>query len=437
MAQKSTFFSRSRIKLFALFSLFALAWLLLVNLWSPTKKVRFHLDIHYDVSDPQFRATISSLLGPPLVPGNTITPLLNGDQIFPAMLEEIAKAKTSITLETFIYWSGTIGEKFTAALEDRARHGVKIDILLDWLGSRKFEEKLLERLKSAGVHLFFYHPVRWYDLDRLNNRTHRRLMVIDGIVGFIGGVGIADDWLGNGLQDGRWRDTHYKVTGPVVSQIQAGFSDNWIRTQEDVVEGERYFPTGHLSEQSNGVPGVFAQVFKSSADEGATSARLLFLYSIVAAKHSIDIENAYFLPDEQFIEELKKAVARGVRVRVLAPSGKTDTQIALKASHADWGELLKAGVQIWTYTPAMLHNKLMIIDSVWTSVGSANFDPRSFRLNKEANLNVWDREFAADQVRHFEDDLKVSKRIDQSNWDDRPWLERATDTLLLIVKPQL
>ncbi len=412
--------------------------LLLVNLWSPYKKVKFKIKTDYSVESLEFQRSISALIGGELIPGNCIRPLQNGDEIFPAMLEAMAQAKHSICLESFIFWRGEVGTRFTDMLCRKSAEGVRVSMLVDWLGSKDFDQKLLRRLDECKVEVHFYHPPRWYTLSRLNNRTHRKIMTIDGRIGFIGGVGIADDWLGNGLQAKRWRDSHYRVTGPVVAQIQATFCDNWIMSQEGVPHGSDYFPDlkGDLNFESGDFP-VTAQMFMSSSDEGASSLRLLFLYSIAAAAKSIDIASAYFVPDEYTIRQIIKASKRGVLVRVMVPGSKIDSRVTRKASRAIWGQLILSGVEIYEYLPSMLHCKLMVVDDIWTCIGSANFDSRSFRINDEANLNVHDRAFAMAQKAVFETDLSHSRRVSYDFWHKRPLWKRATDYVVLLVRSQL
>jgi cardiolipin synthase len=371
------------------------------------------------------------LLGPALVDGNRAETLLNGDEIFPAMLKAIRGAKKTITFETYIYWSGAIGKEFADALSERARAGVKVHILLDWLGSQKMEAALLDEMKTSGVEIEKYHPIRWYTLDRLNNRTHRKLLVTDGRIGFTGGVGIADEWNGHAQDEKHWRDTHYRIEGPVVAQMQAAFVDNWTKVSGRVLNGEDYFPP------LDAVGEYFGQVFKSSVDGGAESMQLMYLLSIAAAAKSIDLSMAYFVPDELALDALEAALKRGVRVRIIMPGQKTDASLVRRASRATWGRILQAGAEMYEYEPTMFHCKVFVVDGLWTSVGSTNFDTRSFRLNDEANLNVHEREFARRQIHDFEADLKKSRRITLEEWTNRPFGEKAWERFLALFGPQL
>jgi cardiolipin synthase len=401
-----------------------------LNLTSPEEKHDYRIN-PVALEETTFERSMTHLLGPPLVGGNRVQTLLNGDEIFPAMLAAIRSAEWSITFETFIYWAGEIGEEFSNALADRAAAGVEVHVLLDWLGSDKLDNDSLQRMKDAGVHVERYRPLRWYHLSRLNHRTHRKIMVVDGKVGFIGGVGIADQWLGHAQSPDHWRDTHYQVEGPVVADLQAAFLDNWIKSRADVLNDDRYFP----SLQPAG--DVKAQVFKSSSREGSSSARLMFLISIEAARQRLLIENSYFVPDNRCVEALVTAAKRGVEIEILVPNHHTDVPLARRASRARWGPLLEAGIAIYEYQPTMLHCKLMVVDDRWTTVGSTNFDNRSFRLNDEANLNVLDEAFAAEQTRIFADDRQRSRHIRLEEWRSRPRREKLQELLAALLRSQL
>jgi cardiolipin synthase len=365
------------------------------------------------------------------VDGNRAETLLNGDEIFPAMLKAIREAKRTITFETYIYWSGKIGKEFADALSERARSGVKVHILLDAIGSQKMEAALLDEMKQSGVEIEKYHPIRWYTLDRVNNRTHRKLLVTDGRIGFTGGVGIADEWSGHAQDENHWRDTHYRVEGPVVAQMQAAFVDNWTKVSGRVLDGEEYFP----ALQPAGP--LLGQVFKSSADGGAESMHLMYLLSIAASGKSIDLSMAYFVPDALALDALEAALKRGVKVRIVMPGKKTDASLVRRASRSTWGQILRAGAELYEYQPTMYHCKVFVVDGLWTSVGSTNFDSRSFRLNDEANLNIHDRDFAQRQLRDFEADIRKSRRITLAEWENRPLTEKAWEHFLGLFGSQL
>ena len=403
-----------------------------MNFMTGEKKIAQRIEPLYSVSDPQFLRSMGTLLGPAMLDGNSVKGLLNGDEIFPEILAAVRGAQKTIVFETYIYWTGKIGTELAEALAERARHGVKVHVLLDWAGCADMDEHLGEIMEAASVQIKKYHPLRWYNLSRMNNRTHRKLLVVDGKIGFTGGVGIADLWLGNAQDPSHWRDSHYRLLGPAVAQMQAAFMDNWMKTSGEVLHGEAYFPK--LEPEGE----ALAQVFKSSPGEGSESARLMYLLSIASARKHVRIAASYFVPDDLSIETLVAARERGVTIEVILPGGeKSDTKITGKASRSRWGDLLKAGVMIYEYQPTMYHCKVMIVDDVWTSVGSTNFDNRSFRLNDEANLNVFDHAFAAAEVKSFEDDRSKSTVVTLEMWQNRPWTEKLAEHAAGLLRSQL
>jgi len=367
------------------------------------KQARQEVAPLYSASSPEFRQSAGSLLGPNFVSGNSITTLVNGNQIFPAMLGAIRSAKHSINFETYVFWDGQIGREFTEALAERARAGVKVSAILDAQGTNKMGMENLARLREAGVEVVKYHSVFWLDPRRYNNRSHRKLLIVDGKIGFIGGVGIADQWTGNADSPQHWRDNHYKVTGPVVAQMQAIFMANWLKTRGNVLHGADYFPplasTGPY----------LAQALRSSARNANLD--LMYLLAIASAQKTLRIENAYFLPDDLTRKELINAAKRGVKVEIIVPGKLIDQKLVRAASKRHWPELVKANAKIYEYQPTMVHVKLMIVDGAFVSVGSGNFDNRSISLNDEANLDVLDRNFAAEQTRLFEMDKKQSHEM--------------------------
>ena len=408
--------------------------LLALNFTAGEKKVQQQLPRLYSTASPDFERALGSLLGPGIVGGNAVTELLNGDHIFPPMLAAIQAAQKSITFETYIYWSGDIGKQFADALSERARAGVRVHVLLDWVGSAKMEASYLTEMQQAGVQIEKFHKPHWYNLARLNNRTHRKLLVVDGQAAFTGGVGIAPQWTGKAQDPGHWRDSHYLVRGPVVAQMQATFLDNWLKVTGKVLHGDLYFPP---LAQDPPAGSQKAQMFSSSPSSGSESMQLMYHLAITAAERSIDLSVAYFVPDELTRKLLMDALARGVRVRFITPGEHTDTETVKAASRATWGPLLQAGALIYEYQPTMYHCKVMIVDQLLVSVGSTNFDNRSFRLNDEANLNVYDAAFAKRQTEVFEDDLKRSRRVTYEEWLNRPLREKAHEKLTGWLRSQL
>ena len=385
----------------------------------------------YGTAEPQFQRVMGTLLGPGIVDGNRAQEYLNGDQIFPAMLGAIRSAKRSITFETYIYWSGDIGREFADALAERARAGVKVHVLLDWVGSAKIDESFYAEMEKAGIEVKKFHKPHWSNLGKMNNRTHRKILISDGKLGFTGGVGIAPQWTGNGQDADHWRDTHYSVEGPVVAQMQAVFMDNWLKAAGQVLHGEAYFP------QIAAVGTSRAQVFSSSPTNGSENMHLMYLMAITAATKSIDISSAYFVPDDVSTRAMTDALKRGVKIRIITPGKIIDTDTVRAASRGTWGPLLQAGAQIFEYQPSMYHCKAMIVDNIMVSVGSTNFDNRSFRLNDEANLNIYDVPFATRQTAVFEDDLKNAQQITHAMWLERPWREKMGERIALLLESQL
>jgi cardiolipin synthase len=408
-----------------------LAVALAMNFATPEKRLQNAPPHRYSIADPQFRREMGVLLGPAILHGNRVTDLENGDEIFPAMLDAIRSAQKTITFETYIYWSGDIGKRFSDALSERARAGVKVNVTIDWAGSSDIDPQVIPEMQRAGVHVERYRPLRWYNISRLNNRTHRKLLVIDGKLGFTGGVGIGVPWEGHAQDVDHWRDIHFRIEGPVVAQMQSAFNDNWVKTTGDLLNGQDYFPV--IDEAGP----MDANMFMSSPSGGSESMHLMYLLVIAAAEHAIDMEAAYFIPDALMMKVLLAARARGVKIRILMPGKNTDSGAVRLASKADWEPLLAAGVEMYEYDPTMLHNKLVIVDGELTSVGSTNFDQRSFELNDEATLNVYDRDFAAHMTDVFNADLRRATPYTLQMWRNRPWTERFAETFIRPIKSQL
>jgi cardiolipin synthase len=367
----------------------------------------------------EFRSSAGALLGPDFVAGNTITTLVNGTQIFPAMLDAIRSARHSINFEAYWFVDGQIGREFTEALAERARAGVKVSAILDALGTHKMGMENLARLREAGVEVVKYHSIFWLDPRRYNHRTHRKLLIIDGETAFIGGVDIADEWTGNADSPQHWRDNHYEVTGPVVAQLQAIFMANWLKTRGNVLHGEDYFPP------LAGTGPCLAQALRSSA--GNANLDLMYLLAIASAQKTLRIQNPYFLPDELTRKELINAARRGVKVEIIVPGKHINQKFVRAASKDHWPELIKAGINIYEYQPTMVHVKLIVVDDTFVSVGSGNFDNRSIQLNDEANLDVLDRGFAAQQTRLFNLDKKQSHEWTLDKTGGLHLLEKAAD----------
>lgn len=395
------------------------------------RRIEHRIHPRHHVEDPSFLRTMGSLLGPAILPGNRVDTLQDGDEGFGSMLEAIRAAERTVVFETYVYWSGTIGREFAEAFASKAREGVRVHVLVDWAGSQSMDRSAMERMAESGVEIRHYRPPHWYELTRMNRRTHRKILVVDGRIGFTGGIGIADVWRGRGQDPEHWRDLHYRVQGPCVSQMQAAFLDNWMEATGEILHGDDYFPelpaAGHY----------LAQVFKSVGDDGSESARVMYLLSIALAQRSILVASSYFVPDRVAVRALVDACRRGVAVEIIVPGEHMDIPIVQMASRWRWGPLLAAGVSIHEYRPTMYHVKLLIIDDLWVSVGSTNFDPRSFRLNDEVNLNVYDRGFALEQRAIFEADRARSRPVTLEEWRTRPIRQKVLDRLAAVFRSQL
>jgi len=393
--------------------------------------MRYHMRHQFGVRDFAFCQTMHALTGADLSVGNRIDILKNGVQIFPAMLSAVRAARKTINLEFYIFWDGDIGRTFAEAFAERARAGVKVNVILDAVGSSPMSRELVLFLEGNGVSVEWYHPIRWYTLSRVNHRTHRKLLVVDGEVGFCGGVGIADLWLGDADSEEHWRDTVARVEGPAVTQMQFAFMDNWIKSRGELLTGLDYFP--RLSPHGT----CRAQVLKSSPSEGSSAVKLMYIVSIVSAQKSIYISSAYFIPDADTMRALEGAVKRGVDVRVIVPGELSDVPIVRHAGRFFYNRLLRRGIRIFEYQPTMMHAKTMVVDGIWTTIGSSNFDDRSFRLNDEVNVNVYDEGIAAQMQQMFFQDLARCEEVERRRWIKRPWMDRVKERLAGWFKPQL
>ncbi len=398
------------------------------NFFPAEKKVRSLITADYHPGDDTFTRTMGNVLGPPLLEGNKITPLQNGAEIFPAMLEAIRSAERTITFENFLLAEGEVTDAFAAALAERARAGVKVHYLQDAMGSNCIHGRAMKLIKRSGVQVEIYRFVRF---TSINFRTHRKILVIDGKLGFIGGVGISDAWKGDGRTKGLWRDTHYQVEGPAVAQLQQAFIDNWLETRTELLHGDLYFPKIETAGEHK------CQIFKSSAGEGSDSARLMLLVSIAAARKTIRIANAYFVPDDLCRRTLIEALHRGVQVEIITPGPDFDAPTVRAVGKARWKPLLEAGARFYEYQPARFHCKYLLVDGCWASVGSANLDNRSLSLNEEANLNVLDKEWAQAHARIFDEDKSHSCEITLRDWHRRPFPEKVRGNLAMIFRQQM
>jgi cardiolipin synthase A/B len=407
-----------------------LAGIVAINVLPDRRELRDPVDPVVLTSDPAFLRTVGGLYGSNLLAGNRIETLVNGNEIFPAMLDAIRSAQISINFETYVYWSGLIAREFAEALSERARAGVEVRVMMDWAGSVPTDPDLLELMEAAGVQVVRFRPIHWYTLDRVNNRTHRKLLVVDGRVGFTGGVGIGDEWLGDARAPDEWRETHYRVTGPVVAMLQGGFVSNWVEDSGEVLQGDAHFPP--LEPAGDAV----AQMVISSTG-GRNYMHLMMMTVLAAAESHIRMTTPYFVPDRVAKAQLLQARRRGVEVDIIVPGEHMSKEFVRGASRHLWGPLLEAGIRIHEYEPTFMHAKLLVVDEAFATVGSTNFDERSFRLNDEANLNVFDAEFAREQIALFEQDLAQSRPITLEMWQNRPFRQKAADWVLSWFRAQL
>ncbi len=388
------------------------------------------------LADSSFIPTVEAYTAAPVVGGNAVDLLLNGDMIFPAKLAAIRSARRTITYTQYVYEGGAIARALVEAFAERCRAGVRAHILLDGFGSLAMPAEYREVMKQAGCEVATFRPLSPlallspFGLGRDNKRNHRRILVVDGRVGFTGGSGVSQKWMGDGRTDGQWRDTDVRVEGPVVEFLQGAFAENWLETTGNVLGGEDYFPK--LSPQGP----VVAQVVRSSPAGGSFAMYTMFLVAMSSARRSIYITNPYFLPDDRMIQALTAARGRGVRVVLLLP-GAIDNNLVRQVSRAKFGELLKAGIEIHEYRAGLLHAKTMAIDGGWATIGSTNLDNRSFALNDELNLVVYNREVVSRLEKIFTEDLAYSRKIDDQQWRERGPVARLLGLLSLPIRDQL
>jgi len=394
--------------------------------------VQPHLELPaLQMGEPAFRSTVVAYTGNAVVPGNRVEVLLNGDQIFPAKIAAIRAARKSITYAQYVFEEGAPAADTAQALAERCRAGLPVHVLLDAVGALAMPVQYRDWMVEAGCQVASYRPLTPWTFDRVNERNHRRILVVDGVVGFTGGSGTSGKWSGNGKQDGHWRDTDVRVEGPVVEQLQGAFAENWLEATGVALGGPAYFPRP-LEVKG----GVDAQVVRSSPAGGSVAMYTMFLLAMTAARRSIYITNPYFVPDEKMVETLIQARRRGVRVVLLLP-GAIDHNLVRQASRGGFGRLLKEGIEIHEYKPAMLHAKTMVIDSMWATVGSTNLDRRSFALNEELNLVIYDAGVARRLEQVFEKDLSESGVVTYKRWASRGLMSRVLEFLAVPVRDQL
>jgi cardiolipin synthase len=419
---------------FLLAAIVAIAFLslmLVLALFEPGLPYRIANPPAVGLGSREFVRMLGALTDAEVHRGTQIEVLPNGENYYEAELAAIAAARHSVCLEAYIFRKGEVTRRFVAALAERARAGVEVNLVLDTIGSLTTSSRYLEELRQAGGRVFWYHPIRWYTLPRINNRTHRELIIIDGRLAFVGGAGFADVWRFDRGRKKRWRDTMFRVEGDVVRSLQASFVENWIESSGEILTGEHYFPECPAQGTATSL------VVNSSPTTGlSTRGRVLFQTLLACARKSIFITTPYFVPDKSVRREIVRAVERGVRVRIITPGRHSDQLLTRRSSRRLYGPLLEAGAEIYEYQPAMIHVKSLVVDELWSIVGSTNFDNRSFGLNDEVNLAVCDASLAQRLLEDFARDLAVSRAIGYRDWQRRSLLERGHEWLGRLLERQ-
>jgi cardiolipin synthase A/B len=409
-----------------------LAWLVLVFLFTPG--INYHLAQRTSIHDENFLYTLQSACQTALHHGNLVRVYTNGNAFYPAMLEAIRGATYSVNMECYIFQPGRIADQFIEALSDRARDGVNVAIVVDALGSFSLWGRPLRRLRKAGCRIESYQRLRWYSLARINNRTHRELLIVDGRLAFVGGAGIADWWADPPAAKSRrqrgWRDTMTRIEGPIVAALQGVAAENWLECCGEIVTGREYFP--NLERVGN----TTAFVVKSSPSDRATASRVAFQLLMEGADHHVRITTPYFLPDRAMRRALVEIARRGVAVSVIVPGMNTDQRWVRLASRRMWGELLRAGVRIYEYRDVMMHAKVLVVDEQWTVIGTTNIDNRSFEHNDEVNVAMCDAAVAARVLEDYARDVRDSDEVTLERWLRRPRWEKIVGPFVWILERQ-
>jgi cardiolipin synthase len=405
-----------------------LVWLVLVFLFTPG--INYHLSERTSVHHDDFLYTIQSTCQAALHRGNGIEILTNGASFYPAMIDAIRSAQHSINMECYIFQSGRIADQFIEALTERARQGVNVTIVVDAIGSLNLWGRPVARLREAGCRIESYQRVRWYSRHRINNRTHRELLVVDGRVAFVGGAGVGDQWaFAEGHRKRPWRDTMARIEGPVVAALQGVAAENWLECCGEILTGPAYFP--HLEPRGNAT----AFVVKSSPSDRATASRVAFQLLMEGADELVRIATPYFLPDRALRRALVRLARDGIAVSVIVPDRRTDQRWVRLVSRRMWGELLRAGVRIYEYR-GMTHAKVLIVDGLWSVLGTTNIDNRSFEHNDEVNLAICDADVAARLLQDYDRDLAGSDEVTLERWQRRPWWEKVLEPFVWILERQ-
>jgi cardiolipin synthase len=392
---------------------------------------RFGLDHELEVDSELFLTSMAGATGSPFIGGNTLKILNNGDEFFPAMLEDVRRAEMSITIEAYIYWAGQIGREFADALSERAQAGVRVKILLDAIGSSDIGDEIVRILEGAGCQIAWYNPIRWYTLGRINHRTHRKSLIIDGRIGYTGGAGIADEWLGHAQDKDHWRDIQIRLEGPGVTPLQTGFAQNWLECTHELVSGPLYYPVADKAGD------LSVLTIMSSPVTGASNARTLYYLSITSARKVIHLANPYFVPDPAATDTLIDARKRGVDVKIMVAGADNENWLSRRNAVRLYGRLLEAGIEILEYEGTLLHHKTMVVDGVWATIGTTNFDSRSFAHNEENNVCFYDRPLAHELDAVFARDTKKCTRIELEKWRQRGWFWKLQELIAAFLTEQV
>jgi len=404
---------------------------LLTLLWSIQRERASHVRVPDVASFEEALPSVANLAGTPILAGNAVRVLQNGDGFFPALFADVARAKESIHLETYVWWRGEVCERLARALAGKARQGVEVRLTLDATGSNRGDDELFEEMAKAGARISYYHPFRLDEIGLLNNRTHRKLAIFDGRVAYVFGHGIAEEWTGRGQDAKQWRDTGVRLEGPIVNAVQAVFAENWVEMTAEVLAGEKYFP------RLAAAGPVRAHMTASSPHGGVSRLEMLYKLAIASAQKRLIVQNPYFIPDAELVELLAHAVQRGVDVRLMIPGPVTDSSVVRHAGHRQFDELLRKGIKIYEYQRTLSHQKVMIVDGLWVHVGSTNFDDRSLDINDEASVGLIDPAVAAEFEAAFARDLKDCKQLDAEAWSRRPLWHKLVDRVSYLMNAQL
>lgn len=383
------------------------------------------------VGSGEFAGLIEALAQAPRREGNRLTILRNGCEIFPAMLEAIGSAKECIDFSTYIYWTGEIASQFADALATRASEGIEVNVLLDAQGCAKMDHGLIEDMRAAGATVTWFRPPHWYNLQKLNKRMHRRLLIIDGKIGFMGGVGIAEPWTGNADNPEHERETHLRIEGPAVRDLLGGFLENWTEGTSSLLSAS-HFPD--IDAFEDGIPVQLARTVSTGGTRGLEE---MLWAAVVGSKERLWVTTAFFAPRRAFVDALCDAAGRGVDVRILTGGPHQDKQVAREAGHRSYQRLLESGVRIFEYQQAKMHAKVITIDGIWANVGSSNFDNRSLSLNDEVNASMQHPSVVAELERQFRNDLEVSQELDFQHWSRRSLGKRAREYATELIRQSL